>query len=153
MALGEPMINFRFHLVSLTAVFLALGIGIAVGATVVDQATVEFLDRQLNGVERRLDTTDAENAQLRAELDRWRSFAEQARDEAVAGRLEGVPVLVLGVRGVDERPVDELLDLLGASRATLQGTVWFTSKMLLAKPEDVAALADVVGVASRTPDA
>ena len=31
------MINFRFHLVSLIAVFLALGLGILVGSTVVDQ--------------------------------------------------------------------------------------------------------------------
>ena len=44
------MINFRFHLVSLTAVFLALGIGIAVGATVVDRATVDFLETRLKGV-------------------------------------------------------------------------------------------------------
>ncbi|MBV9664035.1 MAG: copper transporter, partial [Actinobacteria bacterium] len=44
------MINFRYHLVSLTAVFLALAIGIAMGATVVDQATVKLLRSQLESV-------------------------------------------------------------------------------------------------------
>jgi len=39
------MINFRFHLVSLIAVFLALGLGILVGSTVVDQVIVDRLDR------------------------------------------------------------------------------------------------------------
>lgn len=146
------MINFRFHLVSLTAIFLALGIGIAVGATVVDRATVDFLETRLEGVEQRLDRTDTQNAQLRTELGRWSRFAEQARDEAVAGRLEGVPVLVLGVQGIDRRPVDELRRSLTAAQAAVQGTVWFTSKVRLEKPEDAAALADLLGVARRGGD-
>ena len=33
------MINFRFHLVSLIAVFLALALGVVMGATVIDRAT------------------------------------------------------------------------------------------------------------------
>jgi len=143
------MINFRFHLVSLTAVFLALGIGIAVGATVVDRATVNFLETRLKGVESRLDTTDTKNDGLTAELQRWSSFAEQANNESVAGRLEGVPVLVFGVRGIDRRPVDDLRQALVASKATIQGTVWFTSKLVLDKDEDATALADLLGVAPR----
>ena len=146
------MINFRFHLVSLTAVFLALGIGIAVGATVVDQATVDLLEGRLRGVETRLDRTDTENEELRGELGRWSDFAEQARDEAVAGRLEGVPVLVIGVQGIDRRPVDELRQALSAAKASLQGTVWFTSKLRLEKPEDAAALAEILGVETRGGD-
>ncbi|MGH9176959.1 MAG: copper transporter [Acidimicrobiales bacterium] len=147
------MINFRFHLVSLTAVFLALGIGIAVGATVVDRATVHFLETRLQGVEERLDTTDTENEQLRAEVDRWGAFSEQARDEAVAGRLEGVPILLLGVQGIDREPVDELRRSLTAAKAGVQGTVWFTSKLRLEKPEDATALAGILGIAPRSGDA
>ncbi len=137
------MVNFRFHLVSLTAIFLALGIGIAVGATVVDRATVDFLERRLEGVEQRLDDTDTENDQLRRDLGTWSAFADQARDEAVAGRLEGVPVLVLAVQGIDRRPVDEFRQTLAAATASVQGTVWFTSKLRLEKDEDAAALADL----------
>ena len=37
------MINFRFHIVSLTAVFLALGIGLMLGTTFLDTATVDSL--------------------------------------------------------------------------------------------------------------
>ena len=147
------MINFRFHLVSLTAIFLALGIGIAVGASVVDRATVELLETRLEGVEARLDTTDTLNEQLRAELDQWDAFAEQARDEAVAGRLEGVPVLVLAVRGIDRAPVDALRQSLSAARATVRGTLWFTSKLALENEGDAAALADLLAVAPRGADA
>lgn len=143
------MINFRFHLVSLTAIFLALGIGIAVGATVVDRATVDALQSRLDGVERRVDTTDRENERLRRELRRWAAFAEQGGDPAVAGRLDGVPVLVLGVRGIDRAPVDELRQDLAAADAQFAGTAWFTSKFRLEKPEDIAQLAEIVGVPPR----
>ncbi|HEX2700176.1 MAG TPA: copper transporter [Acidimicrobiales bacterium] len=143
------MINFRFHLVSLTAIFLALGIGIAVGATVVDRATVDFLETRLKGVEARLDTTDSRNDKLAAELNRWSAFADQASDESVAGRLEGVPVLLFAVQGMDRRPVDELRRSLVAARAAFQGTVWFTSKLKLEKDEDAVALAELLDVAPR----
>lgn len=143
------MINFRFHLVSLTGIFLALGIGIAVGATVVDRATVDALQSRLDGVERRVDATDRENERLLGELQGWAAFANQGGDAAVAGRLEGVPVMVLGVRGIDAKPVDELRQDLGVAGAQLAGTAWFTSKFKLEKPEDVAQLAQIVGVTPR----
>lgn len=143
------MINFRFHLVSLTAIFLALGIGIAVGATVVDRATVDALQSRLDGVEHRVDTTDRENDRLQRDLGRWTSFAKQGGDVALSGRLEGVPVLVLGVRGIDRAPMNELRQALGAAGARLGGTVWLTSKFKLQKPEDVAQLAQIVGIVSR----
>ena len=146
------MINFRFHLVSLTAIFLALCIGIAIGAAVVDRATVDFLETRLKGVETRLDSTDAKNAALGTELRRWTTFADQARNDAVAGRLEGVPVLVLGVQGMDRHAVDDMRLSLATAKATVQGTVWFTSKLKLDKAEDASALADILGVAPRGSD-
>lgn len=146
------MISFRFHLVSLTAVFLALGIGIAVGASVVDRATVDLLEDRLAGVENRLDATDTENAELRRQLAEWATFTEQARDQAVAGRLDGVPVLVIGVQGIDRGPVEAFRQTLSAADADLVGTVWFTSKMRLDKDEDAVALADLLGVAPRSGD-
>lgn len=143
------MINFRFHLVSLTGIFLALGIGIAVGATVVDRATVDALQSRLDGVERRVNATDRENESLRRDVQRWVAFANQGGGAAVAGRLEGVPVMVLGVRGIDRKPVDELRQDLGVAGAQLSGTAWFTSKFKLEKPEDVAQLAEITGVSPR----
>lgn len=146
------MVNFRFHLISLTAVFLALAIGIAVGATVVDRATVEALQDQLDRVERGVEATDAENARLGRELGRWDSFAEQGGDIAVAGRLTDVPVLLVGMAGIDRAPVEELQRVLAASGALLQGTVWLTSRFALERPEDVAALGAAVGSEVRIAD-
>ena len=37
------MINLRYHVVSLVAVFLALGVGVLMGSTVIDRVTVDQL--------------------------------------------------------------------------------------------------------------
>jgi hypothetical protein len=146
------MVNFRFHIVSLTAVFLAIAIGIAVGATVVDRATVDALKNRLDAVERRVDRTDGENARLEHDLGTWARFADEAGAEAVADRLRDVPVLVIGVQGIRREPLDGLRGSLAAADARLQGTLWLTSRLRLEKPEDVTALAAILGNSQRSPD-
>ncbi len=146
------MVNFRFLLVSLTAVFLALAVGIGLGATVVDQATVDVLQARLDGVSDRVDRTDGENRRLRDDLGRWSKFAEEASNEAVEGRLADVPVVAVAVQGTERAPVEALEASLIAAGARYLGTLWFTSKLRLEKPEDVAALAEIVGATNRAPD-
>ena len=146
------MVNFRFHLVSLTAVFLALAVGIGLGATVVDQATVEALQRRLDGVSQRVDRTDRENERLERELARWSQFSEEAGNEAVEGRLAGIPVMVVGVQGTDRRSVEALQASLIASGARFHGTLWLTSKLRLQRAEDTVALASILAAPFRAPD-
>lgn len=146
------MVNFRFHLVSLTAVFLALAVGIGLGATVVDQATVDVLQRRLDGVSERVDRTDDENQRLRDDLGRWSRFAEEASNESVEGRLTDVPVVAVAVQGTERAPVEALQASLVAAGARYQGTLWLTSKLRLDKPEDIADLAQIVGATTRAPD-
>ena len=49
------MISFRFHVVSITAVFLAIAIGVVVGSTYVDGLTVDRLENRIETVEGRVD--------------------------------------------------------------------------------------------------
>ena len=145
------MISFRFHIVSITAVFLALAIGIGIGATVVDQATVETIEEQLRNVSRRADATNRENDALQADLDQWRRFGTDGALELVRGRLD-VPVVIVGVQGIDREPVDALRQSLTAAGAQVQGAIWFTNKLELDSPEDVQALQGILGVTATRPD-
>lgn len=145
------MISFRFHIVSLTAVFLSLAIGIGIGAAVVDRKTVDFLEGRLDTVERRANATGAENDQLRDELESWKQFGDQGATAFVRGQLEA-PVIVVGVQGVDRKPLDAFRQMLLASGARLQGTVLFTSKLELSNPDDVRALQAITGNTTARPD-
>ena len=127
------MINFRFHLVSLTAVFLALALGIAVGATVVDQKTVSALRSQVNRVDHRLNSLSDENGRLRAQVGQWDAFGreEDGKGALVQGRLSGVHVLLIAARGTDADPLAKLRAALVSAGAALEGTIWLTPKLKL----------------------
>lgn len=135
------MINLRYHIVSLVAVFLALGMGIVMGTTVVDRVTVDALNSNLNDVRAAVDDMRAENRRLGDEVKAGRDFADQTRDHLVDGQLRGVPVLVVAVSGVDRKPVDALREVLLNAGATVEGTIWFNPKMRLDTEGDARALA------------
>lgn len=147
------MVNFRFHLVSLTAVFLALGLGLVIGSTVVDRVTVETIERQLDQVRDRADRVNVENEDLRATLDRSRQFSDQAARRLVEGRLRDVPVVVVTTAdGPDERTL-ELERALASAGASFAGRLTLTERWKLENDDDVTALAEVAGVGSTRPDA
>ena len=148
------MVNFRFHLVSLTAVFLALAAGITIGAGVVDRATVDQIERRLTDVDARRQATNEENDRLRADLGRWTQFGQELGDRPVQGRLNGVTVFVVATAGVDGGTLDAVRNSITAAGATLDGTILFTGKWNLENDEDAQQLAAVLDAAPTTaPDA
>ncbi|MCU1461541.1 MAG: hypothetical protein JWO37_1616 [Acidimicrobiales bacterium] len=139
------MVNLRYHVVSLVAVFLALGVGIVVGSTVIKQGELKTITDRQNRLERDLNSTRTENRALG-------SFIDQSHDQMVRGRLKRVPVVVVSTKGVDAKPVQDLHHQLAVAEATDHGTLLFTGKMALRSPDDVAALATMVGTTSTDPD-
>jgi len=146
------MINLRYHVVSLIAVFLALTVGIVMGSTVVDRVTVDALNERVTSVGRSVSNAEAENSRLSNQLGTVQDFASQARDQLVLGRLKGVPVVVTAVAGVDRKHVDELRQALATSEATMAGTLWITAKMRLDNDADIRALAGALNAPVDRPD-
>jgi len=142
------MINFRFHLVSLVAVFLALAVGVVMGSTVIDQAIVDGLRSQVDRIERKADREAAENDELRLAVAQLEGYADGVGGFAVAGRLEDVPVVVVAPRGVDGETVTALVELAQQSGALVPGILWLEERWRLESEDEVDALAEVLGVVS-----
>lgn len=136
------MINFRFHLVSLTAVFLALALGVLMGSTVIERGIVDTLNNRIEAVNRRAEAAEVENSRLTREVDRRDDVATATTPLLVAGRLTDVPVVLVAVRGADEDQVGRLLEMLRQAGAAITGPLWLTSRWTLAdRDDDLAALA------------
>lgn len=144
------MVNFRFHLVSLTAVFLALAAGITIGAGVVDRATVDQIERQLADVAERRRETNAENDRLRRELATASQFLDDAGDQLVDGALAGAPVVVVATTNVDRDLVDRFRGTLATAGAEVDGTYWFSERWALAEAEQARQLAAILDIAPTT---
>ncbi|HEY5013545.1 MAG TPA: copper transporter [Acidimicrobiia bacterium] len=141
------MINFRFHLVSLVAVFLALTVGIVVGATIVNHAIVTGLNDRIDRVEKNANAQRSQNRALSTTARQLESYLETAAPYVVEGRLTAVPVVVVAERGLDKATVRDLVTLLQDSGAHTPAIVWLESKWKLDKPADRAQLARIMGLA------
>jgi hypothetical protein len=139
------MISFRYHVVSITAVFLAIAIGVVVGSTYVDRAVVDNLEGRIDSVSNSLDERKQANDQLEDELNEDREYIVASAEFAVTGRLADVPVLVLAFRGVDEDAVRELGLLARRGGGVVPGVVWVETKWALGSEDDRAALATAIG--------
>jgi hypothetical protein len=150
------MINFRFHIVSLTAVLLALGVGLVLGTTFLDNATVDVLRRQLEDLEVDVDNARRRNADLEQRLgeleEEAASLDEQIGERLFDGRLEDDPVLVVAPRGIDEAWVDGLVSALDDSDADLVGVWWLAEKLRLEDEGQVAELADALALSTDDAD-
>lgn len=144
------MVNLRYHIVSIVAVFLALGIGVVMGATVVDPVTVDVLQENLNRVQESIEVTRTENARLRDDLAMNTALAEQARDLLVDARLTDVGVVLVVAPGVEREPVDELSEALAAAGARRAGVIRLASSLGLGSDSDIGEVARIIGITPGT---
>jgi hypothetical protein len=139
------MINFRYHIVSLIAVFLALAIGVIMGSAVIDRAIVDRLEDQQASLEERIGDVEVENDSLREENQQLTEsaslLAEQGSQRLLAGALVDVAVLVIATRGVEDGAFDGLLSLLQTSGSDQRGTIWLTDRFALDGDDEVRDLA------------
>ncbi len=148
------MVNFRYHIVSLVAVFLALAIGVIMGSTVIDRVTVETLERQQARLDGNLTKARAENNKLSGDLDDLRQLSHQLTKEIgerlSPGALRDVPVLLIGLRGSEPAGQKELITALTQANARVQPTMWLTERFKLAKSDDQKALAGLLEVEEKS---
>jgi hypothetical protein len=140
------MVNFRFHIVSLIAVFLALGLGILVGSTVVDQVIVDRLDREINSVRHDSNQANAENSKLKQDASQYENFLKKAAPFTVEQRLEDVPVALVVERGVSSDAVKSTLTSLRNAGAVVPGVVWLNDDWRLDTPKNLATLQSALKV-------
>ena len=145
------MVNFRFHLVSLVAVFLALALGIGMGATVIDKATVDSLKNRVIDVESERDAAGQQAAALQTRIDRLDDFDDTTRPFLISGKLRDTSIVMLAIRGVDQKPLEQTREMVTDSGGTFLGTLWFASKLQLSDGRSIDQLQSDLGAQSNDP--
>ncbi|KUK40462.1 MAG: hypothetical protein XD69_1489, partial [Clostridia bacterium 62_21] len=121
------IIDLRYHIVSLVAVFLALGIGILVGSTVLGGDTLvkqqeelaSRLEQHLEGLRRENDALRAELNRAEAEQQRFNDFAREVLPLLVADRLKGMQIAVIETAPYDTtQDLKPLLETAGGTVST-----------------------------------
>src|SRR5437899_1870273 len=139
------MINFRFHIVSLIAVFLALALGVVMGATVVNRAIVDRLNERIDTVEKNANARKTESDQLRGQVSQLRGYIDGTKDFAVSSRLDGSTLATIATRGVDADAVKQTVALAQQAGARAPGILWLEGKLALSDADAVRQLGDLLG--------
>ncbi|MEI2777844.1 MAG: copper transporter [Tetrasphaera sp.] len=121
------MIDFRYHVVSLAAVLIALAVGIVLGAGPLKNGISEQLNNQVvqlrkdkDGLRAQLDTATKANAT-------HESFELARLPELVAGKLTGTEVVLLTLPQAGSNLVSTTDATLAAAGATITGEVGLTA--------------------------
>lgn len=144
------MITFRYHLVSVVAVFLAVGLGVLIGTTVLDQGIVATLRDRTETLSADLDQLRGRVSELETGLDRMEDFGDEILPYLVGGRLLGVPVVVVTQEGVDEATVGEARKALELSGAELVAVVSAADRMAARDRTAREELAALLGLPAAT---
>ncbi|WP_031265044.1 copper transporter [Dietzia sp. UCD-THP] len=122
------MISLRRHVLTLVAVFLALGLGVVLGSTSVATSIRDaVVDREETTVAQ-LEAAREEVATRRLAAQRLDDMAGELTRPVVDGTLEGRPVLVVVAPGASDEDVSAALDVIGAAGGITAGRVTLTDK-------------------------
>lgn len=121
------MIDFRYHLVSIVAIFIALAVGIVLGAGPLQQQLGQTLTSQVSQLR-------ADKADLRSQLDTQQhtidgadQFATAVEPDLVSARLGGRAVVLLLMPGADSAVADAVAKTLRTAGAKVNGRVKLAS--------------------------
>jgi hypothetical protein len=123
------LINFRYHVVSLTAVFLSLAVGLVLGSTVLNGPMLDALNNQVATLSQTNQQLREQVSFLEEEAQREEIFATEAAPLLLDGSLTGrrVAVVVLPEADAYADQVTETLELTGAE---LTYTVQLTDRFV-----------------------
>ncbi|MEU4339379.1 copper transporter [Micromonospora lupini] len=140
------MINFRYHVVSLTAVFLALAIGLVVGTAALNGPVADSLKQQVTGLRKDNQQWRQQVASMEKQLGLEEEFAEEMSQVVLPGTLAGRRVVVLSLpNGRDH--TEGVLKKLQLAGATITGRVDLQDKFI--NPDNNSNLLELAVTAAR----
>jgi hypothetical protein len=139
------VISFRFHLVSLVAVFLALGVGVLTGTTVINRGVVSRLESQTNALSGDLDALRKQLGDLQARADVWSQFGEEAMGPIIGGRLTQQQIVIVTQDGTSEESLAGVRRALEAAGGQIVASLSVSPRMVLPTDADRQALASILG--------
>ncbi len=132
------MIDFRYHIVSIVAVFLALALGLVLGTTTIDPIVVGDLKNRVTQLVNDKRGLQGDVETLRQQAADGTAFARAATGPLVMDQLTSRGVVVLSLPGTPAAMRDGLLDLLARAGAHISARVSLTGTY--ADPADSALL-------------
>lgn len=150
---GGLLIDFRYHLISLIAVFLALGLGILMGSVVLSDRYVARLENRVKGIEAQLDQRREDIVFLNERLDVLEEFSVQVQPRVLDGALLGEDVVMIALPGTDGALRDALIEAIESADGEVASTLLLTERFALEDADARSELASILQASTIDPAA
>jgi hypothetical protein len=123
---GEPLlvIDFRYHLVSLIAVFMAVALGIIIGTTALNEPILADIENQVSALEQDKRGLEDQTQRLRTRLNTAEKFEQAVAPALVDGALAGRSVLLIRTNeDVAPEIVEQVTTLVTEAGGTVNGAL------------------------------
>jgi hypothetical protein len=117
------VIDFRYHLVSIVAVFLALAIGIVLGSTELQGNTIDVLRTSSNLLKNQLDVSNAQRDTYKNLYETDQTFLATAEPRLLANELPGDRIVLVTEPGASSVVISGVKQAATDAGATVTGTV------------------------------
>lgn len=140
------MINFRYHVVSLTAVFLALAIGLVVGTAALNGPVADSLKDRVNALGKDNKQLRETVSSLQEEANREEDFATEAAPLMLGGKLSGRRLAIVTMPSGRDN-AENVIKMLELAGATITGRIDIQDKFV--NPDNSVELLDLADQASQ----
>jgi hypothetical protein len=153
------VIDFRYHLVSIVAVFLALAIGIVLGSTELQGGTLDVLRSTSDSLQNQLNAASAERDSYEQEANAGDTFVQTAEPKLLADMLTGDRIVLVTEPGAPSSVISGIQAAAKDAGATITGTIALqpkfndlsgTNRASLSQLNGTLALADGIKPAPAT---
>lgn len=136
------MISFRYHLVSIVGVFLALALGIVVGTTALNGPITTDLRKQVNTLKSQRTTLAQQVKTLQNQVGDANQFAATYGSQLVANTLTTQSILLVGLPGAGSNVQDGIAAQIAAAGGKVSGRLQLTADYVdPRRASDITALA------------
>jgi hypothetical protein len=106
------VIDFRYHVVSIVAIFLALTVGLVIGASILSGSLANSLRSDLSKANNQISGQQKLIKSLDSQIDQQDKYIADTAPQLVAGRLTGQCVAVVQVAGADADAYDAVRTMI-----------------------------------------
>ncbi len=145
------MFDFRYHIISLVAVFLALGIGTLFGIMVVEEGVVSEQEKALiSRIERDFDKLRRENSEAAESLKEAEDFQKAIIPLTVADKLLNQNVALIVTTSLNEEAKNSLVKVLTLSGANIASTTVISADLGLKDNDNTGTINTLLGTSDLT---
>lgn len=130
------MINFRYHVVSITSVFLALAIGLVLGTAALNGPVADDLNDRLSSLRKSNNGLRDQVSELQSAVNSRSGFVDQIAPQVLNGTLQDKSVVVVSGPGAATKDREAVVKMLHQASATITGSVRLNPDFVDPKRDD-----------------